>query len=214
MVKQRIPNTITEETTQVYNAIAVSYALQAEQNAPQKERDTFISSLPKKSTILDAGCGSGRDCKYFETHGFHVTGIDVSKKLLAIASSQTKNTKYFEYDLRSIPLPDQSFDGIWACASILHIPHSDIPTVLLEFYRLLKLRGSLFILVKAGSGQHYKIEPSTPGIKRFYSFFSKNLLNDLVTRAGFTVEKLYAYNTAHRDKNNRNTWWISCFARK
>jgi 2-polyprenyl-3-methyl-5-hydroxy-6-metoxy-1,4-benzoquinol methylase len=104
--------------------------------------------------ILDLGCGSGRDSKYFVSKGYIVTAIEPSIELAKLASAQTGieviNKSIQDTFFSSI------FDGIWACASLLHIPFSEMPDILDKINKALKPNGVLFISVKKGNSEGYR----------------------------------------------------------
>jgi len=70
--------------------------------------------------ILDIGCGWRKDAKIFSDLGYKVTGIDISENLLAIARKTSPTSQFVKADFRQIPFLEQSFDGLWASASLLH----------------------------------------------------------------------------------------------
>ncbi|MCD8151513.1 MAG: class I SAM-dependent methyltransferase [Clostridiales bacterium] len=82
-------------------------------------RDKFMACLPAGAHILDAGCGSGRDSKAFMDNGFAVTAMDASEKMC------TEAKKLLRQDVLQISFEKMNFqnefDGIWACASLLHV---------------------------------------------------------------------------------------------
>lgn len=79
----------------------------------------FLHHVHSGGHILDAGCGSGRDTKYFIDHGYQVTAIDGSKEMVSAASKLTGLTvQHLQFDEIYC---QQEFDGIWACASVLHV---------------------------------------------------------------------------------------------
>lgn len=119
-----------KKTIAVYNAKAKEYASKLDDYAPRPEQDKFISLIPKTGVVLDAGCGPGRDSEYFFQRGLSVTGVDLSKKLLEIAKNRVPQVKFLKQDLRKLKFPSNHFDGIWACASLLHLKREEIPTVL------------------------------------------------------------------------------------
>jgi len=87
----------------------------------------FLPLLARSSHILDAGCGSGRDSKYFIEQGFKVTAIDASETLAQSASrliNQDVAHCYFQ-DFST----NETFDAIWACASLLHVASDELPEV-------------------------------------------------------------------------------------
>jgi ubiquinone/menaquinone biosynthesis C-methylase UbiE len=201
-------------TIAVYNSIAAQYAVQAEAHAPEPEREKFVQMIPKGGNVLDAGCGSGRDSAYFEHYGLEVTGIDLCEPLLAIARKVAFNAEFINQDLRKINFPENSFDGIWACASLLHLKHHEIPPVLSTFFKILKPGGVLLILVKAGTTDKFTIEPSIPDKARYYSYFSKDEIKEYVINAKFSLGELYTYNEVDRFSDGYPTDWIACFAKK
>ena len=109
----------------------------------------FTKALPENATdILDLGCGSGRDSLYFLNHGYQVTSIDGSQELCKKASALTDHPvlcKRFE----DIDYQGQ-FDGIWACASILHVPMKDQTTTFQRITNALKPNGIIYASFKYG----------------------------------------------------------------
>jgi len=194
----------------IYDLLADSYAKHVETQSPTIQRQQFISYIPKHGSILDIGCGSGRDSAYFYKQGFQATGVDLSKNLLDIAKKKVPQVVFIQKDIREISFLRDSFNGIWACASLLHIKHKEIPGVLKRFADILKKDGILFIHVKKGIGEEERIEPSIPDKKRFFSFFQKEQLMKLVTDAGFEVIDCFE----PPKKKESTTQWISCFAKK
>ena len=108
----------------------------------------FLFLLPKEALILDFGCGSGRDTKYFLEKGFRVEAADGSEELCRLASAYTgipvKQMLFQELD------ETEKYDGIWACASILHLRRDELPKVLMKIYRALKRGGILYVSFKYG----------------------------------------------------------------
>lgn len=108
----------------------------------------FLKHLPPESNILDVGCGSGRDSKYFLSLGFNVTPIEPSKQLAVLAEEFTglciQNTL-----VQDINYSDE-FTGIWACASLLHIAFSEMHHALTVLYKALKTNGIIFMSLKKG----------------------------------------------------------------
>ena len=105
-------------------------------------QDKFLSCLKKDASILDFGCGSGRDTKYFLKHGYKVTAIDGSKEICMEATKYTgipvKQMLFDELD------DEMLYDGIWACASILHMPKQNLFNVFLKMIKALKENGIIY----------------------------------------------------------------------
>ena len=113
--------------------------------------DAFLSRLQPGAHILDAGCGSGRDTRHFIRHGYRVTAIDGSVAMVRHASAFTgisvRQLKFEDLDYHAV------FDGIWACASLLHIPFSELPDVMARMSESLKNKGIWYLSFKYGEGE-------------------------------------------------------------
>lgn len=201
-------------TIAVYNAMSQKYAKKLDDYAPLPERERFISLPPPRAQILDVGCGSGRDAEYFTAKGFRVTGVDLSEKLLEIARQRVPQAAFYKQDIRSLRFPPLSFDGIWACASLLHLKRHEVPIVLNNFFQLLTPGGILFIMVKEGKGEADVAEELSSHLSRHFTYFQQQELKDLVKDAGFEDIEQYTYNEKDRRPDHRDLWWISCFSRK
>ncbi|MBD2058117.1 class I SAM-dependent methyltransferase [Oculatella sp. FACHB-28] len=110
----------------------------------------FLSRLPKGGHILDAGCGSGRDSKAFLEQGYSVTAIDASMVMVELSSrligQPTLHLKFQELRF------DSAFDGIWACASLLHVPLNQINGGMQRLTTALKVGGIFYMSFKLGDG--------------------------------------------------------------
>lgn len=111
-------------------------------------QNKFINQLSNGAIILDFGCGSGRDTKYFIDHGYKVEATDGSEELCKKASEYTgievKCMLFQELD------EHQKYDGIWACASILHLSKIELKTVLKKMSAALKDNGIIYTSFKYG----------------------------------------------------------------
>ena len=129
------------------------------QNAEQYIQDTvnvdflkiqnhFLDKLHSGACILDFGCGSGRDTKYFIEQKFKVEAVDGSVELCARAGNLVgKKVKCMQFqDLEE----NEMYNGIWACASILHLPKVELKIVLGKMSRALKINGVIYISFKYG----------------------------------------------------------------
>lgn len=111
----------------------------------------FLAHLPAGGHILDAGCGSGRDARAFLEQGYTVTAFDAAPALAELASVHgglpVAVLRLEEIDWQA------RFDGIWACASLLHLGLPELPDVLRRLATALKPGGVLFTSFKHGQGQ-------------------------------------------------------------
>ncbi len=110
--------------------------------------DRFLQKLPTDAHILDFGCGAGRDTKYFLEKGYEVDPVDGSPELCTFASAYTgipvKCMLFQELN------EDQIYDGIWACASILHVQKMELADVFTRMIRALKPGGVIYTSFKYG----------------------------------------------------------------
>ena len=111
----------------------------------------FEPFLSESGLILDAGCGSGRDSLYFLQKGFQVVAIDASSELAQMATQLTglpvEVCHFDEFHHAS------AFDGIWACASLLHVPMAELASVVSHLASLLKTGGLFYCSFKYGEGE-------------------------------------------------------------
>jgi SAM-dependent methyltransferase len=110
--------------------------------------EPFLTLVQVGGHILDVGCGSGRDALAFQRRGFRVTAIDASSEIARLASERTGQAVEV---LRAQDLTyDNSFDGIWACASLLHVPSGEMDNVFARLTRALRPGGICYMSFKLG----------------------------------------------------------------
>lgn len=109
----------------------------------------FLSKLKVGAHILDFGCGSGRDTKYFLEQGYSVEAIDGSAQLCKLASEYTgiEVKKMFFQELKEV----NRYDGIWACSSILHLSITELADVMRRMEVALKENGIIYTSFKYGN---------------------------------------------------------------
>lgn len=114
----------------------------------------FLAELPEGAYILDVGCGSGRDILAFKNKGYQVDAIDYSEELVKKASRLTgipiKLKSFYEID------DYEAYDGIWACASLLHCERNHLKEVIGKLVSALKPNGVLYMSFKYGNGDRQK----------------------------------------------------------
>lgn len=137
-----------DKTLKYYNENAQSFASGTVSVKFTEVQDKFLEKLNSDAYILDFGCGAGRDTKYFLSHGYQVDAVDGSEQLCRIASEYTgikvRQMLFQELDEK------EKYDGIWACASILHLPKKQLREVLENMYAALKSEGWIYISFKYG----------------------------------------------------------------
>lgn len=176
---------------------------------PKKEAKFFLSLIKKKSKILDLGCGTGRDSCIFSAKGYSVTGIDFSRKMISYASKRCKGPGFKLMDMRKLKFKSETFDSVWANASILHIKKEELPRVINEVKSVLKKDGILYISVKKGSGEGIMLDKRYRGVPKYWAYFSKRELLGFLKN--FKIIKSYV--TKYNDKYMTKPWLI-VFARR
>jgi len=142
-------NLVPTKTLNYYNQHAQTFSdstLNVDMSALYAE---FLPLIPKHGHILDAGCGSARDAMYFKQQGFTVSAFDASENIAKLASNylqQTVEVKAFQ-QLNCTNM----YDGIWCCASLLHVPKVELPQVFLKLQNAIKPNGVLYVSFKYGT---------------------------------------------------------------
>ena len=136
------------------------YDLTAEQTAREWYRKDvlmptirdFCSLLPDRPRVLDLGCGAGYESKRLASIGARVVGVDYSKESIRIARERTPECWFEVLDIRQLDDRFGTFDGVFACASLIHINPEELPDVLWRIANVLEPGGHLLALVRDGKG--------------------------------------------------------------
>ncbi|MCI5826882.1 MAG: class I SAM-dependent methyltransferase, partial [Lachnospiraceae bacterium] len=130
---------MSDKTLDYYNQNADTFFAGTVSVDFKQTQNKFLDFLNEEAHILDFGCGSGRDTKYFLEAGMKVDAIDGSEEMCRIASDYT-GIEVQQMLFQELDVHDQ-YDGIWACASILHLPKNDLKIVLQKMAAALKKYG-------------------------------------------------------------------------
>lgn len=138
-------------TLDYYNKNAKAFVNDTAEVEFHQMQDKFLGFLNDKDYILDFGCGSGRDAKYFLENGYKVDAIDGSIELCKIAE------KHIGKEVKCMLFQDlnehEKYDGIWACSSILHLNRLELVEVLKKMSNALKKDGVIYTSFKYGNWQ-------------------------------------------------------------
>jgi len=145
----------------------------------------FLAPFPddKQLDILDFGCGPGRDVYYFKSLGHRPTGLDGSAEFCRMAREYT-GCPILQQRFLSLELPPAAFDGVFANASLFHVPSRELPRVLLELNAALRPGGILFISNPRGDGEGWS------GL-RYGHYMQIDSSRDFLAAAGFAVLNYY-----------------------
>jgi 2-polyprenyl-3-methyl-5-hydroxy-6-metoxy-1,4-benzoquinol methylase len=114
----------------------------------------FLPLMPKGGSILDAGCGSGRDSLHFKSEGYETAAMDPSAALCKLASNLLGQDVYC-LGFEDIAWQNH-FDGVWTCASLLHVPKQQLPSVMTRLAKSLKAGGVMYASFKYGDSERVK----------------------------------------------------------
>ena len=164
----------------------------------------FLRMLPHHAYILDFGCGSGRDAKAFLEQGYKVDAVDGSAELCRRASEligQPVKQMLFE-DLSAVG----QYDGVWACASILHLPRRELVSVLQKISDALKPDGVLYASFKYGDFEGIR------GGRYFIDLIEKSLAGLMAKVPSLQIVDNWVTNDVRPGREEER--WINILARR
>jgi SAM-dependent methyltransferase len=145
---------VSARTLEYYERVAVQFREGTWDHDVRQNIDTLLRHIeaPAPFTILDLGCGPGRDLVAFSALGHVAVGLEGSAALARMARAAS-GCEVLEQDFLALDLPALRFDGIFANASLFHVPSSELPGVLEKLRTALRPRGVLFSSNPLGNGQ-------------------------------------------------------------
>jgi SAM-dependent methyltransferase len=189
-----------------YNQNADSFWRGTRDHDVSQNRNALLNSLagPGPFRILDFGCGPGRDLKVFRDLGHEAIGLDGAQRFVDLARAYS-GCEVWCQDFLKLDLPTEYFDGVFANASLFHIPSQELPRILRELWATLKPCGVLF-----SSNPRGENEEGWSG-ERYGCYYDLPLWRELLTRAGFTeVDHYYRPPGLPRDQQS----WLASLWRK
>jgi superfamily II DNA or RNA helicase/HKD family nuclease len=183
-------------------------------NAPQFFMDTahvdmtafyeeFLSTIPRGGLLMDAGCGSGRDTREFLSRGYRVFAFDASPEIAKLAAQHINHP--VSVRTFSEVTEEASYDGIWACASLLHVPETDLSDAFSRLWRALKPDGVMYVSFKLGNGERHDGN-------RHFTDATEPRLRSWLTGLG-DVESIRCWTTADQ-RPGRSEQWLNALVRR
>ncbi|RBY89138.1 SAM-dependent methyltransferase [Blastococcus sp. TBT05-19] len=144
-------------TRAAYDAVAEDYAALLRDELATKPLDRALlaafAELVADAPVLDAGCGPGRVAGHLASLGLHVTGIDLSPGMVAVARRDHPAIRFDVGSLTALGFPDASFGGVLAWYSLIHLPPDQLRLALEELARVLRPGGCLLTAFQVGDGK-------------------------------------------------------------
>ena len=186
-LKTQVPMLTTEEqeTLETYNDIAESWNSTLTEEFWLPEYKKFKAYLPQ-GKIIDLGCGSGWDSRWFSQNGYEVTGIDISPAMIGLARAANPKATFLVKSFYDLNFPPESFDGFWCACSLIHVPRAKIGRVLRQIKQLLKKGAVGFVAVKEGQGERMAHWQKS-GKKRYFVYYSQEEFSRLLNEAGLEI---------------------------
>ena len=164
----------------------------------------FTGRLSEKSVILDFGCGSGRDTKYFLSQGYQVEAVDGSIELCKLASEYTgiEVKNIFFNELAEV----EKYKGIWACSSILHLPLNELEQVMRKMVTALKDNGIIYTSFKYGT-----FAGERNG--RYFTDMTEDTFSDFIKQVeNVRIEELWITSDVRPERGEEK--WLNLILRK
>jgi len=164
----------------------------------------FLNYLDSGAAILDAGCGSGRDALKFKDFGFDVSAFDASIEMVKAATKLT-GLQIAQMNFEQISLP-QKYDGIWACASLLHVKRKNLKNVLVNLAKALNEGGIIYCSFKYGETERQKGE-------RYFNDMNEALLKEIISDVpSLKFTEAWKSRDARKDRSSES--WLNCILTK
>ena len=167
----------------------------------------WLQYLPAGTRLLDLGCGGGRDAGDLDLRGYRVVGVDRTSALLSAGRRRYRSLPLVRADLRQLPFHAISFDGLWAAASLMHLPKPEARRILADLCKLVRPGGLFAATVTYGMKSRLVTDGWVPG--RYFARWKKDELARAVRRAGWTILELKV--VANRERKGR---WLNLLAQK
>lgn len=160
--------------------------------------ERFLAHLPPTSRVLDAGCGAGRDAATFIQLGYQVDAFDASQKLVKIAKKVSGISVQLStfLNFRS----KHSYAGIWACASLLHVPTISLPATLKYLGELLEPKGVMYVSFKYGEDESVRSG-------RHFTNCTEDRLEQFLKNTGLLIKEVWINTDKRPDRDNEQ--WLN-----
>ena len=147
----------------------------------------FTSYLPENGSVLDVGCGFGRDTAFFISKNYDSSGIDLSEEMISRAKKSVSSAKFYVMNILDLKFKTDSFDSIWCSATLLHLNKKDALKSLSEMKRILRSGGIIYLNLKEGNGEKIITDDRYKNAKKFYSYYSETEIKNILIDYNFKI---------------------------
>lgn len=191
------------DTIEYYNKYASQIFEDTVDQDMEELRQKFLKYLEEGDTILDLGCGSGRDSLAFYELGYDVTPLDASEEMCKLAEIHT-GLEVLQMQYEDMEF-DEVFDGIWGCGALIHVPEKELDEVLERIIDALCPKGILYLSFREGDFEGFQG-------KRYFCDYTEDRLERILEETDrLEVKKIWVTDDVRRDSDVR---WVNVLAKK
>ena len=170
-----------------YARIAEKYAKQRHIYPNKSLLAKFTRCVPKKSRVLDLGCGAGMPiAKYLCDKGYNVTGIDLADGMVRLARKNVRKAKFMKMDMTRMVFPSNHFDAAVSFYAIIHIPRENHSKIYRKLHSILRPNG-IMLLNAAGTKAWEETVNDYMGVPMFWSFYGPKRTESMISKEGFEI---------------------------
>ncbi len=209
MKEENFQETFNAQTLRVYERDYLTF-LERWGKGPYKPPGLLLELtrlIPPPTRIMDLGCGPAQDTRYLRREGYRAMGLDLSKRLLDQARTDSGETPLVRANLIRLPIKKEVFGAVWSAAVLIHFPKNDVLKIMRAICLSLQSNGVFAGTFTFGTQSGVSRGGWLPG--RFFSRWKKEDLAAVIRHAGFDIEKLTV--VSNRERKGR---WLNLIARK
>ena len=209
MKEKAVPGSPQRQTLRSYTEHASDYLKQWDQRPYRLPPllGELLSQIPQGTWVLDLGCGPAQDSRFLDRRGFRVVGLDGTWPFLRRARRRSRRLPLVLADLSDPPFRSASFGGIWAGASLIHLPKTVLRKTLRTLHNLTEDEAWFGATFSHGTGAGIVQGGWIPG--RYFSFWRKEELARAIEANGWTPFVLKV--VSNQERKGR---WLNLIARK
>jgi len=187
-----------------YNVNAAEFFINTVSADMTETHEEFLKYVKPEGKVLDAGCGSGRDTVFFLSKGLSVVSLDASDEMVRLSSELTgqKTLKMRFQDISFL----EEFDGVWACASLLHVSRNEINEVIEKITNCLKPQGTFYASFKLGDEEIIRDG-------RLFNSYNEETLKSLIEKHKDLLA-IRVWKTQDVRLDRKNEFWVNVLCKK